>query len=214
MMQVSSAHLLGLARTASSVSVPLQRGILHNNLLQRITPLKSDHLFHSTSAMSNPVHRFLNFTSMTTHQGCVRTEAQTLFRTHSALKSLSHVGQGCRLAHSSKPLGCMSTTSRLSRTNEGQYLFRNCPLYAQRGLRVAEPARFNSSQSRSQTRSAWRERNKSVMLYVVAGAVLVVGFSYAAVPLYTVFCQVMYPCRILLSTKCSRTTQEIPALLK
>ncbi|XP_011671825.2 cytochrome c oxidase assembly protein COX11, mitochondrial [Strongylocentrotus purpuratus] len=184
MMQVSSAHLLGLARTASSVSVPLQRGILHNNLLQRITSLKSDHLFHSTSAMRNPLHRshISLFKAMTSHQGCVRTS-------QSALKPSSHFGQGCRLAHTSKPLGCMSTTSRLSRPNEGQYLFRNCPLYATRGLCVAEPVRFNSSQSRSQTRSAWRERNKSVMLYVVAGAVLVVGFSYAAVPLYTVFCQ-------------------------
>ncbi|XP_072167848.1 cytochrome c oxidase assembly protein ctaG-like [Diadema setosum] len=35
----------------------------------------------------------------------------------------------------------------------------------------------------------WQHRNRSVMLYVIAGAVLVVGFSYAAVPLYTVFCQ-------------------------
>ena len=208
-MQVSSAHLLGLARTASSVSVPLQRGILHNNLLQRITPLKSDHLFNSTSTMSNPIHRLL-FTSMTTqsHRGCVRTEAQTLFRTsHSALKPLSHV-QGCRLAHTSEPLGCMSTTSRLSRPNEGQYLFRNCPLHAQRGLCAVEPARFNSSQSRNQTRSAWRERNKSVMLYVVAGAVLVVGFSYAAVPLYTVFCQVTHQYRILLSTNVVELLQK------
>ncbi|XP_071509846.1 cytochrome c oxidase assembly protein COX11, mitochondrial-like [Diadema antillarum] len=39
------------------------------------------------------------------------------------------------------------------------------------------------------SQNPWQHRNRSVMLYVIAGAVLVVGFSYAAVPLYTVFCQ-------------------------
>lgn len=43
--------------------------------------------------------------------------------------------------------------------------------------------------NKSTVASHWQKRNKTVMLYVIAGAVLVVGFSYAAVPLYTVFCQ-------------------------
>lgn len=44
--------------------------------------------------------------------------------------------------------------------------------------------------NKSTVASHWQKRNKTVMLYVTAGAVLVIGFSYAAVPLYTVFCQV------------------------
>ena len=41
-------------------------------------------------------------------------------------------------------------------------------------------------------RNAWKQRNRSGMLYSAAVVVLVVGFSYAAVPLYAVFCQVKY----------------------
>lgn len=44
---------------------------------------------------------------------------------------------------------------------------------------------------KSSVPSGWRQRNRTVMMYVLAGAILVVGFSYAAVPLYTVFCQVI-----------------------
>ncbi len=38
-------------------------------------------------------------------------------------------------------------------------------------------------------RDAWKRRNRSGMLYATAMVILVVGFSYAAVPLYAVFCQ-------------------------
>lgn len=41
----------------------------------------------------------------------------------------------------------------------------------------------------SRQRQAWQHQNKSVMLYGVALVILVIGFSYAAVPLYAVFCQ-------------------------
>lgn len=48
-------------------------------------------------------------------------------------------------------------------------------------------------------RDAWKQRNRSGMLYATALVILVVGFSYAAVPLYTVFCQVTSPYMFLTS---------------
>jgi hypothetical protein len=54
---------------------------------------------------------------------------------------------------------------------------------------------FRSSKHEQNTResAAWAERQKklrSTVYYVVATAVLTVGLSYAAVPLYRMFCQV------------------------
>jgi hypothetical protein len=48
-------------------------------------------------------------------------------------------------------------------------------------------------QQKSQETAAWAKRQKelrSTVHYVVAAAVLAVGLSYAAVPLYRMFCQV------------------------
>lgn len=36
----------------------------------------------------------------------------------------------------------------------------------------------------------WRRRNKTVLTYVAAAAVGMLGASYAAVPLYRLYCQV------------------------
>lgn len=36
----------------------------------------------------------------------------------------------------------------------------------------------------------WRRRNKTVLTYVAAAAVAMLGASYAAVPLYRLYCQV------------------------
>jgi hypothetical protein len=46
--------------------------------------------------------------------------------------------------------------------------------------------------------AAWAERQKklrSTVYYIVATAVLTVGLSYAAVPLYRMFCQVYLKCK-------------------
>jgi hypothetical protein len=48
-------------------------------------------------------------------------------------------------------------------------------------------------QQNSKETAAWAERQKklrSTVHYVVAAAILTVGMSYAAVPLYRMFCQV------------------------
>jgi hypothetical protein len=50
-------------------------------------------------------------------------------------------------------------------------------------------------QQKSQETTAWAKRQKelkSTVHYVVAAAVLAVGLSYAAVPLYRMFCQVCF----------------------
>jgi cytochrome c oxidase assembly protein Cox11 len=56
---------------------------------------------------------------------------------------------------------------------------------------------FRSFKHEQNTResAAWAERQKklrSTVYYVVATAVLTVGLSYAAVPLYRMFCQVYF----------------------
>lgn len=43
-----------------------------------------------------------------------------------------------------------------------------------------------------QQTDAAKRNIKSTLYYITAGGVLVVGFSYAAVPLYSMFCQVKY----------------------
>lgn len=52
--------------------------------------------------------------------------------------------------------------------------------------------------------STFHERNKTTAIYVIALAVAVMGFSYLAVPLYRLFCQV----RIVLS--CERVKRNSP----
>ncbi|CAM1291065.1 COX11 (predicted) [Pycnogonum litorale] len=52
-------------------------------------------------------------------------------------------------------------------------------------LRITNSRRFKSDDSVNSIRF----KNKTVLIYVTAAGVLVVGLSYAAVPLYTIFCQ-------------------------
>lgn len=48
---------------------------------------------------------------------------------------------------------------------------------------------FNSSLCKYSTSSRQKFRNRTVQLYIIAGVVLVAGLSYAAVPLYRIYCQ-------------------------
>lgn len=56
--------------------------------------------------------------------------------------------------------------------------------YKGRKRLVGTSTDYNSS-------STFRERNKTTAIYVIALAVAVMGFSYLAVPLYRLFCQVL-----------------------
>ncbi|XP_054762923.2 cytochrome c oxidase assembly protein COX11, mitochondrial-like [Lytechinus pictus] len=183
MIRVISNQLNGLSRATSSLSIPWQQNLFKGNLLQGTSHLKSsDHHFLSTKATAS-LHRSL----LTSHRWCSRTEAKTFRISQGTLKLLSQFG-GTHL-HTSSSLDHTGIISRLTRPYIVTYNFtcRNCDRNV-RSPFVPGTVRLKSSHSRSQ-QNAWRERNKSVMLYVIAGAVLVVGFSYAAVPLYTVFCQ-------------------------
>ncbi|MEQ2272453.1 Cytochrome c oxidase assembly protein cox11, mitochondrial [Xenotaenia resolanae] len=50
------------------------------------------------------------------------------------------------------------------------------------------PMRRHSRKSRSQEEE-WRTRNKTVLTYIAAAGVGMIGLSYAAVPLYRLYCQ-------------------------
>lgn len=60
-----------------------------------------------------------------------------------------------------------------------------------RGLVEQAPKRLKSTNpfTRAQEED-WRRRNKTVLTYVAAAAVGMLGASYAAVPLYRLYCQV------------------------
>ncbi|CAI9533266.1 unnamed protein product [Staurois parvus] len=58
------------------------------------------------------------------------------------------------------------------------------------GLLRAQCASWGSRGYRSRgPETGWRKRNKTVLTYVTAAAVGMVGMSYAAVPLYRLYCQ-------------------------
>lgn len=55
-----------------------------------------------------------------------------------------------------------------------------------------ETRRFAGTRVGFNSSSAFNERNRTTAIYVIALAITVVGFSYLAVPLYRLFCQVSY----------------------
>lgn len=57
--------------------------------------------------------------------------------------------------------------------------------YDGRKCLIGSSTDYNSS-------STFHERNKTTAIYVIALAVAVMGFSYLAVPLYRLFCQVLF----------------------
>lgn len=61
-------------------------------------------------------------------------------------------------------------------------------------------AKGRSRKSKSQEEE-WKTRNKTVLTYIAAAGVGMIGLSYAAVPLYRLYCQV----RKRNPTSCSRT---------
>ena len=52
--------------------------------------------------------------------------------------------------------------------------------------------RFVGTSTDYNSSSTFHERNKTTAIYVIALAVAVMGFSYLAVPLYRLFCQVLF----------------------
>lgn len=59
-------------------------------------------------------------------------------------------------------------------------------------LICGQTRRFAGTRVGSNSSSAFNERNRTTAIYVIALAITVVGFSYLAVPLYRLFCQVSY----------------------
>lgn len=80
-------------------------------------------------------------------------------------------------------LGCVKCVELLTRNNCKSYLFNSN--LATRPLETN--VRFFSRQSGSP-----KSKLKSTVYYVAALGVLTVGLSYAAVPLYRIFCQVFF----------------------
>lgn len=69
---------------------------------------------------------------------------------------------------------------------------------AEHHLRKQFPPHFHTQSRRAKSQNTkftgqeeqWKTRNKTVLTYIAAAAVGMVGLSYAAVPLYRLYCQV------------------------
>ncbi|XP_062136582.1 cytochrome c oxidase assembly protein COX11, mitochondrial [Drosophila sulfurigaster albostrigata] len=70
-----------------------------------------------------------------------------------------------------------------------------CPVKPQQQRLQLQPCRLKATQGAGRGRggsdaeAARKLRTKSTLYYITAGGVLIVGLSYAAVPLYSIFCQ-------------------------
>ena len=113
---------------------------------------------------------------------------------------------------------CWSKTSVLSRSlndcigGRGFYsleVSRGLHSFAKRILCRKAPQRVGS-QSRGvkgrrnphteSQQEEWRKRNKTVLTYIAAAGVGMIGMSYAAVPLYRLYCQASNPHTIIKAT--------------
>ncbi|XP_005806787.1 cytochrome c oxidase assembly protein COX11, mitochondrial [Xiphophorus maculatus] len=80
--------------------------------------------------------------------------------------------------------GCVSAlpgSSQRTLLSQGEHLLRRRP-----ASRL--PTRNHSRKSRGQEEE-WRTRNKTVLTYIAAAGVGMIGLSYASVPLYRLYCQ-------------------------
>lgn len=59
-----------------------------------------------------------------------------------------------------------------------------------RPLHPHTPSRGAKSQRKWSQEEEWRGRNKTALTYIAAAGVGMIGLSYAAVPLYRLYCQV------------------------
>ena len=71
-------------------------------------------------------------------------------------------------------------------TAKFQYSFCRSWVFSIRFNCSGQPRNFSSS------RNHYQQKNRSTAIYIVALVIVVLGGSYAAVPLYRIFCQVRY----------------------
>ncbi|XP_067285280.1 cytochrome c oxidase assembly protein COX11, mitochondrial [Pseudorasbora parva] len=70
-------------------------------------------------------------------------------------------------------------------TSSGQLFLRRSP---QRFLNQSRGAKTHKRKQQSQE-DDWKNRNKTILTYIAAAGVGMIGMSYAAVPLYRLYCQ-------------------------
>lgn len=71
-------------------------------------------------------------------------------------------------------------------------ILRNIPFTSRSHIKLTPSRRTQFTGSGGPKTDPFRKQNaKSTLYYVTAGGILIAGFSYAAVPLYSMFCQVI-----------------------
>lgn len=66
-------------------------------------------------------------------------------------------------------------------------------LFLQRTLPPRLHTQSRGKRSRGHQEEEWKTRNKTVLTYIAAAGVGMIGLAYAAVPLYRLYCQVRTP---------------------
>lgn len=133
------------------------------------------------------------FWSLLRNATCRRFSADSSFRLQSTrlsgLSSLRSNGVPRNVCHGSQ------RRMMFSRGFKELYVTKTCIFQQEKSLKLfssllrGETRRFAGTHVGS---SAFNARNRTTAIYVIALAITVMGFSYLAVPLYRLFCQVSY----------------------
>lgn len=144
------------------------------------------------------------------HLFCCRSVEMARLLSHSHIRDISRISSAFRVLDftCTSPVvlhGCKRHASFNARINNHVYYLKHGPIYAiSRTNQTLYPIRnqrtilcqrlFTSQhgshkQTMSYSSSSWERANRRTVTYVTALAIAVVGLSYAAVPLYRIFCQ-------------------------
>ena len=85
---------------------------------------------------------------------------------------------------------CFRCFKQLDVANAYTFIHQDISLKLFPSLLRGETRRFAGTRVDYKRSSAFNARNRTTAIYVIAVAITVVGFSYLAVPLYRLFCQV------------------------
>lgn len=114
------------------------------------------------------------------------------FTYNSRIMLLPFLLRGCTAKHyvqralSSTRLCINCCNIRRLATSSGQLFLRRTP---QRFLNQSRGAKTHKRKHQN-LENDWKKRNKTVLTYIAAAGVGMIGLSYAAVPLYRLYCQV------------------------
>ncbi|XP_062859770.1 cytochrome c oxidase assembly protein COX11, mitochondrial [Trichomycterus rosablanca] len=104
---------------------------------------------------------------------------------------MSFALRGCCVKHYVQPFFCNARTLARNLNTRGLVTFSNKQFVKRSSLRFANQIRGAKTHRNKQynQQDDWKHKNKTILTYIVAAGVGMIGMSYAAVPLYRLYCQ-------------------------